>query len=237
LTVPPEKFFITSLLSTFMKIVAIGAHPDDPEIGCGGSLLLHADAGDAVTLVYATDGAAGSASIPKERLIRMRRTEAERSGAVLGADSVRFLSYCDGHLAYAGYDLVADIGRIIRSEKPDTVYTHSVLDAHPDHSALASATIEACRRAATPYFQELGQGRHTVGEIRLFEVWTPLQDFRVAVDITPVIDRKVEAIRQHASQLAATPYDEIARGLNRYRSIALRGSTYAEVFDTVRSTW
>jgi LmbE family N-acetylglucosaminyl deacetylase len=220
-----------------MKILAIGAHQDDPDIGCGGSLILHADAGDDVTIVYATDGAAGSAEIPKDQLAPLRRAEAEHSAAVLGAKRLIFLPFSDGQLAYAGYDLVTKLGRIVRSERPEIVYTHHPGDAHPDHRALATATLDACRRASTPYFQEMGEGRHTVTEIRLYEVWTPLQEYRRAIDVSAAIDRKTEAIRQHRTQLALIPYDEVARGLARYRSIAVRGSTYAEVFDTARATW
>ncbi|RXE57363.1 hypothetical protein ABH15_04560 [Methanoculleus taiwanensis] len=220
-----------------MRILAIGAHQDDPDIGCGGSLILHADSGDDVTVVYATDGAAGSATIPKDQLMPLRRTEAEHSAAVLGAKRLIFLPFSDGQLAYAGYDLVTELGKIIRSERPEIVYVHHQEDAHPDHRALAAATLDACRRASTPYFQEMGSGQHTVTEIRLYEVWTPLREYRRAIDVSTVIDRKTEAIRHHRTQLSLIPYDEVARGLARYRSIAVRGSTYAEVFDTARATW
>lgn len=220
-----------------MRILAIGAHQDDPDIGCGGSLILHADAGDDLTLVYATDGAAGSPEIPKEQLAPLRRAEAERSATVLGAERLVFLPFSDGQLAYAGYALVTELGRLIRSERPEIVYVHHPGDAHPDHRALAAATLDACRRASTPYFQEMGIGRHTVTEIRLYEVWTPLHEYRRAIDISAVIDRKAEAIRQHRSQIGLVPYDEVARGLARYRSVAVRGSTHAEVFDTARATW
>jgi len=220
-----------------MKVIAFGAHPDDPDIGCGGSLLLHADAGDEVVLIYATDGAAGAIDIAKEELAALRRSEAKRSARILGAQKTVFLPYPDGQLGYAGYDLVIALGRIIRAEKPDLVYTHNPNDSHADHRALSQASVEACRRAATPYFQELGEDQHTVQEIRLYEVWTPLSDFTYTVDITDVIERKAEAIREHATQIKRIPYDEIVLGLNRYRSIMLRKSRYAEVFATTRAVW
>jgi N-acetylglucosamine malate deacetylase 1 len=231
------NFFAAPINRIVMKVIAFGAHPDDPDIGCGGSLILHSRAGDEIVLVYATDGAAGAIDIEKDELAAMRRGEAERSARILGAEKILFLPYPDGQLGFAGYGLIVELGRIIRAERPDLVYTHNPDDSHTDHRALAQASIEACRRAATPYFQELGEERHAVKEIRLYEVWTPLPDFMHAVDITDVAERKAEAIREHVTQIKRIPYDEIALGLNRYRSVMIRKSRYAEVFATTRAVW
>jgi len=76
-----------------------------------------------------------------------------------------------------------------------------------------------------------------VGEIRLYEVWTPLAEPATALDITGVAERKGEAVRCHASQCGVHAYDEIALGLNRYRSLLVPGSRYAEAFGAARPRW
>lgn len=220
-----------------MHVLAIGAHPDDPEIGCGGSLALHAAAGDRVTVLYATAGGAGALGVPEDETAARRRAEAAAACALLGAGAPVFLDFSDGLLAYAGYPLVAAIGRAVREVRPEVVYLHHGGDAHPDHAALAAAGIDAVRRAGTPHFPDLGDRPHQVREVRLYEVWTPLAEPATAVDITGVAERKGEAVRCHASQCLVHAYDEVALGLNRYRSLLVPGSRYAEAFGAARPRW
>ncbi len=219
-----------------MNVLALGAHPDDAEIGCGGALALHADAGDRVYIACATDGEAGGMGVPPVKLARIRRDEATEAAGVLGADGVRFLGFPDGRLAWAGYDLVAAIVRIARELRPGIVYAPHPADAHPDHAALAVAAIDAVRRAGVRAFPELGEP-HRADELRLYEVWTPIAEVAVTVDISSVAERKAAAIRCHASQRGTAAFDEIALGLNRYRSVLLRTATYVEAFGAARTTW
>jgi len=81
-----------------MRVFAVGAHPDDPEIGCGGSMALHAAAGDRVAVLYATSGGAGSIGVSEEETAARRRAEAEEACAVLGAEAAIFLGFPDGRL-------------------------------------------------------------------------------------------------------------------------------------------
>ncbi len=219
-----------------MNVLALGAHPDDAEIGCGGALALHADAGERVTVACVTDGEAGGIGTAPATLAATRRGEAKAAAAVLGAAEVRFLGFPDGRLAWAGYDLVAALARLVRELRPDLVYVSHPGDAHPDHAALAEAAIDAVRRAGAHAFPELGEPHH-MGELRLYEVWTPLAGVAATVDISNVAGRKAAAIRSHASQRGTAAFDEIALGLNRYRSIHLRTATHVEAFGIARTTW
>ncbi|KAF5037673.1 N-acetyl-alpha-D-glucosaminyl L-malate deacetylase 1 [anaerobic digester metagenome] len=220
-----------------MNVLAIGAHPDDVEIGCGGALALHARAGDRVTVCCVTDGEAGGLDREPEELAALRRGEAEAGARTLGALEPLFLGFPDGRLAYAGYRLVAALGRFIREERPALVYVHHPEDGHPDHAHLAGAVIDACRRAGAHAFTDLGPTPHRVEGVRLYEVWTPLREVAVVVDISHVVRQKAEAIRCHASQVQLVPYDEVALGLNRYRSVLLRSAIHVEAFGTATTTW
>lgn len=219
-----------------MNVLALGPHPDDAEIGCGGALALHADAGDRVTVACATDGEAGGIGTAPAALAAIRRGEATAAAAVLGAAELRFLGFPDGRLGWAGYDLMAALVRLVRDLRPEIVYAPHPGDAHPDHATLAASAIDAVRRAGAHAFPELG-APHRPGELRLYEVWTPLAGVAVTVDISSVAGRKAAAIRCHASQRGTVAFDEVALGLNRYRSILLRTATYVEAFGTTRTAW
>ncbi len=219
-----------------MNVLAIGAHPDDAEIGCGGALALHADAGDRVAIACATDGEAGGTGAPPVKLARIRREEASTAASVLGAAEVRFLGFPDGRLAWAGYDLIAALVRLVRELQPEIVYAPHAADAHPDHAALSSASVDAVRRAGARVFPGLGEP-HRAETLRLYEVWTPLSEVAYTVDISGVAARKAAAIRCHASQGGTAAFDEVALGLNRYRSILLRTAVHVEAFGTARTIW
>ncbi len=219
-----------------MNVLALSAHPDDAEIGCGGTLALHADAGNRVTIACVTDGEGGDTGVPPVKLARIRREETTAAAAVLGVGEIRFLGFHDGRLTWAGYDLVAVLGWLVRELRPEIVYIPHAGDAHPDHAALTAAAIDAVRRAGAHAFPELG-GPHRASESRLHEVWTPLGEVGVTVDISSVADRKSAAIRCHASQRATVAFDELALGLNRYRSVLLRTATHVEAFGTARTAW
>ena len=131
-----------------MNVLALGAHPDDAEIGCGGALALHADAGDRVTVACATDGEArhGRAAVKLADPPRGDRSGRRRPRR----GRVRFLGFPDGRLAWAGYDLVAVLGRLV-CDRPNRLHPPRG-DAHPDHAALAAAAIDAVRRAGAHAF-------------------------------------------------------------------------------------
>lgn len=123
-----------------MKVLAIGAHPDDLEIFMFASLAAWRAAGAELVLAVATDGAAGGMQDPAT-LRLTRRTEAERAASLLGAAPI-LLDFADGGLMHdAG--LVAALAALIGAHKPDLVVTHAPNCYHADHRALASALLQA----------------------------------------------------------------------------------------------
>ena len=165
-----------------MNVLAIGAHPDDIEIGCGGALALHGLDGDQVVVCCATDGEAGGLSQAPTEIGAVRRAEAVAGAQRLGVLEPRFLGFPDGQLADAGFRLVTALGRLVREERPALVYVHHPEDVHPDHAHLGIAAIDACRRAGADAFPELGPNPHRVDGIRLYEVWTPLHEVALGLN-------------------------------------------------------
>ncbi|MFC3958114.1 PIG-L deacetylase family protein [Halovivax cerinus] len=204
-----------------MRVLAIGAHPDDVEIGVGGTIARHVERGDDVTHLIATDGAAGCRD-PADA----RRDEAVESARTLGVEDVRFLEFTDTGLTDDGR-VVDAIERHVTDLDADRVYVHAREDTHQDHRNCARATLSATRREGSVYAYETYSTRPT---------FTP----RHVVPLTEShLEAKLDAIRVHESQTDKTYInDGTIRGLARVRGRQANRS-FAEGFAVVRSidTW
>ncbi len=121
-----------------LDVLAVGAHPDDVELGCGGTLALLARAGHRVGLLHLTRGEAGTRGTVEER-----RAEAEAAGAALGAAEVLFLDCGDGALRRGSAEEDALI-RVLRRHRPEVVLGPAPSDRHPDHGRAHRLLADAC---------------------------------------------------------------------------------------------
>ena len=195
-----------------LRILGIFAHPDDSEFTCGGAAALWSDQGAQITYVIITNGAAGS-NDPNQNLaelVRMREAEQRAACAVLGVQEVIFLGYADGTLQPT-IELRRELTRIIRQLKPDRVITGDPTAVfygteyinHPDHRAAAEAAIYAVFPSAVtrPIFPELLAEGYEPHQVK--EVYISGDDAynNIHIDISSTLERKVEALRCHKSQL------------------------------------
>lgn len=201
-----------------MKVLVVAPHPDDESIGCGGSLCLHAARGDTITVVFLTSGELGLEDLPPEEARRVREAEAAAAAEILGVAELRFLRQPDWFLVDAIDAVASLLAREVELAAPSLIYRPHPGEWHPDHRAAHAISGRV--------------GPIAAGEIptRGYEVWTPLAEFDDVEDITPVMDRKLTAIRAHASQLARFRYDQGIDGLNRFRGALGAHVEYAEVF-------
>jgi LmbE family N-acetylglucosaminyl deacetylase len=231
----------------FKRVLAVFAHPDDPEFGAGGSMAKLAKDGANVTYVIVTDGSQGGED-PNQKdseLIAIRQREQRAAARVLGIKKVEFLNYKDGHLA-PDLKLRRDIVRMIRKHKPELVITHipgRVLDApmggsHPDHLAVGEATMAAVYpdsrnpRAFRSLLKE-GYEPHVVNEVWI-PYWTLGDHY---VDISNTLDLKLKALKAHQSQIAkpGAEWDVDKWVRKRSRDIGKKGGyRYAESFKRIR---
>lgn len=191
------------------RILVITAHPDDVDFGAGGSVAAWTSAGSEVTYCIITDGDAGGFDdgVPRDRIPAIRRAEQTAAAQVLGVGDVVFLGYADGRLEVT-MDLRRDLARVIRRVRPDRVVCQSpernyerIFASHPDHLAAGEAALCAVYPdARNPYtFPELmaeGLGRHVVSEVWMMGGPDP----DTYVDVTATFDKKLAALRAHASQ-------------------------------------
>jgi LmbE family N-acetylglucosaminyl deacetylase len=216
-----------------MKVLVFAAHPDDVEIGCGGTIAKHVEKGDDVLTVYMTSGESGSLTHSKKELAEIREKEAIEAGKVLGVKRAEFLRNPDGFLDYNKENFVKLIS-IIREERPDIVYVHHATDNHHDHKETNKLVLDAVKQAAYPLFQECKGEPWDVGTVLTYEVWTPLHDFAYVEDITEFIGNKVKALEQHRSQIKEIAFHKAAEGLARYRGVLTGKGDYCEVFGVVK---
>jgi LmbE family N-acetylglucosaminyl deacetylase len=223
--------------------LVVVAHPDDVEFNFGGTMALWIEAGWRVVYVIATRGDKGSddPAMTPDALAEMRAAEQRQAAAFLGAVGVEFLGYEDGALEPT-LALRRDIARQIRRHRPErlvtvdpsALYTERYIQ-HPDHLAAAQATLAATYvardRLTMPELLAEGLGPHAVREVYIGGA----ADADLWVDITTSIDRKLDALRVHRSQISEE-FLSIAREFARE---AARGAPeprpeYAERFKVVR---
>jgi LmbE family N-acetylglucosaminyl deacetylase len=190
------------------SILTIQAHQDDTDIACGGTIAKLTKMGKKVTYLLLTDGRHGVADpeIPSAEAIKMRNEEQKRAAKILGVTDVKFLDFPDQHLD-SSLELRRRLIGIIRDIKPDIVFTFDPwrpYEGNRDHRHTGMMAIEAAGFAYDMFeYPEKDADLQLVLEMYLFQPFLP----DTWIDITDTIDLKLEAIRQHETQLG----DQIAK--------------------------
>jgi N-acetylglucosamine malate deacetylase 1 len=198
------------------RVLAFGAHPDDLEVGAGGLLARLASRGVQVI--------AAVVSVPS--LIAERTKEATRAAAILGAKLAILNPEKKSRVEdIPMHQLVAQMDTLVNDVRPDLVITHSAHDLHWDHGLVNRATVSALRRwpcnllaYVSSYEMNAQNSTRTVGQC--------------FADISETIERKVQAIAAHETQLANIELDstrDLARAMGR-----LAGVQYAEAYEVLR---
>lgn len=194
------------------RALVVGAHPDDIDFGCAGTVATWVDAGVEVTYLLVTRGDQGGFDeTPREQMAALREAEQRDAAKAVGVSDVRFLDgYRDGWVEPT-HELQKDVTRVIRQVRPQRMLIQSpernyerLPASHPDHLA----TGEACIRAVYPAARNPFSWPELVTDDGL-EPWTVNEVFVVAhpgadhaVDVTDSFDRKLAALQCHRSQTA-----------------------------------
>lgn len=202
-----------------LKIVCIGAHPGDPEFGCGGTMAKFSNAGHSVSFLYLTRGEAGDPSKSYAESAAIRTREAEKACNILHAKAV-FAGQIDGNTILSK-EKNDDIDKLISAENPDLLFTQWPMDSHPDHQVAGMLGLTAWIRSSRNfqlYFYEVNTGSETMA-------FTPT-DY---VDITSVREQKKEAMYSHTSQDPDGTYKNYFKPLEEFRGLEC-GVKAAEAF-------
>lgn len=198
-----------------MKVLVFGAHPDDLEIGMGGTIAKHVDVGDDVVMIVGT--------VPSQT--DRRKDEARRGAEILGGE-LRFLEIESNEFEY-NRRLVGQIDALLKEIDPELIYTHWDQDSHQDHNNLSRGVISATRknRCSVLMYEQTIPGGIVPGGFKA-------QSF---VDVSKYIDRKIESIRAHESQheLNGDLWLQGVRGRASYRGFQINVA-YAEAFEVIK---
>jgi LmbE family N-acetylglucosaminyl deacetylase len=231
------------------RILVVMAHPDDVDFSFAGSVAVWTGAGIDVTYCIVTDGDAGGSEtgIPREEMAELRRREQCDAAAVVGVDDVRFLAHPDGRVE-ANLALRCDISRVIRQVRPQRVVCQSpernwdrIYASHPDHMATGEATVAAVYPDARNRWAHIELAEEGLEPWTVDELWigagAPGAPSHY-IDITATIERKVEALIAHKSQIAdPDAVGEMVKGWTRGLAelAGLPDSSYAEAVRVVNT--
>ena len=194
-------------------ILAVGAHPDDIDIGSAGTVAKFVKEGGKAFYLVLTDGSKGSENpkISNKELTKIRRAEQQKAADILGVEKVFFLGFVDGELKNTP-TLCKQIVKIIRQIKPTTVICwdptlyydeNRMMVNHPDHRIAGEATMDSvypfARNARTfPELLDEGLEPHVVEELLIMN----FSRANYFVDISGTIDKKLKALAYHKSQFS-----------------------------------
>jgi len=197
-------------------ILALAPHPDDLEIGCGGTLAQHNKRGDEVHIYIATSGEAGGEAAT-------RRAEQEAAAKILGVKEIHWGNFVDTKLSENSLSLMKDLENIIDAIRPDTVYINHIHDTHQDHREMAQVAHSATRYVSNVLAYETPSS--TGFEPTVF------------MDTSDTLALKIEALEAHASQVERTHVRlnivEIALATSHFRGVQGKMSC-AEAFMPIR---
>ncbi len=184
-----------------VRVLVIGAHPDDAEVSAGGLVVRHCRLGSSVRMVSVTDGRSGHHEIPPDELVRIRRLEALQAGERVGAEYAVW-DFPDGALE-PSLAVRSAIIREIRQFAPDLVLTHRPNDYHPDHRAVGVAVQDASYLVTVPHVcpetPTLSRDPVVAYMCDLFTRPNPLRP-DVLLDTSDEFDLAVQMSACHASQ-------------------------------------
>ncbi len=217
-----------------MRILAIGAHPDDLEILCGGTLAKYASRGHQIVMAHLCSGSLGSKDIPPQELARIRDEEARRSASLINAEVLGPIA--DDLDLYPTREMRRKVVDIIRYAKPDIIITHSPLDYMPDHTTTAQLVFDSAFTATLPNYKSEYPAHEEMVPIFYMDTLVGLKFHPTHwVDITDFFEVKKKMLLCHESQYKWIKGHHLSDPINlietmaRFRGLQC-GAMFAEAF-------
>lgn len=208
-----------------LKIIAIGAHPDDIELACGGTLADAVYKGHDVTMIIITGNASMDHNGDSIRTDDEAKNEQINAAKKLGITKVEILGFDDMNVPYS-QALISKLDKILNQIKPDMTFTHFIFDTHQDHIRTAQSTLSAARKQNTIFLYEpinpSGRG------------YIPFRA-QIYFDISATMHKKIDSLKEHKSQYKkyGDTWIEGVTARAKFRGFEM-GVDYAEAFELVR---
>lgn len=172
-----------------MNILAVGAHPDDIEVGCGGTMIKYAQRGHNIFLLLISKGEMGGEA-------EVRYKEQMKAAEIIGARGVFWGGFTDTELLNRGNEIIHSVEGYIQEIQPSFIFVNFFDDTHQDHRTVNRSVLSAARYVRNVMFYEVPTTNN----------FTP----NVFVDIGSVLDLKLEALKAHASQIMKTNIEDVS---------------------------
>jgi|SRR5690625_3984731 len=218
-----------------MNVLAIGCHPDDLEIGCGGTLAKLADQGHTIFMAHVANGDKGHKVIKPKELKDIREKEAISSGQLIGA-KVFNLNIPDLFVKSDNDHIIFELTDIIRKTKPDFIITHPPEDYMKDHMEVSKAVFDASFAATIPHYETSYPAYEKIVPIYYMDTLAGINFSPTEyVDITNYIDIKIKMNNCHQSQIKwlkehdGIDFLDFVSTVSKFRGIQ-SGVEYAEGF-------
>ena len=213
------------------NVIVISPHPDDLEIGMGGTASKLIDCGLNVVSLVVTDGRRSTSvyGLSEDEVARLRESEVREAVGILGIEYLILLGLEDVKSDENKSKFRSELSAALKRFKPEEIYMpHPEIDKHPTHRTVSALALETVR--ASP-----AGGLPPSLKVWCYEVWTPFGTYDRIEDISLQMHLKTAAIDAHRSQIDYKDYTDGMRGLNRYRAVFSETSgmtimEYAEVF-------
>ncbi|GAA5262983.1 hypothetical protein KTGMC3_P1725 [Methanocalculus sp. MC3] len=208
-----------------MRVLAIGAHADDVELGCGGTLLRHRDAGDEINILVITHSGYSSSTKNFVRDREVAIKEAKKSADMLKANF--FCLEKEPLVLVPTEQMVLELDEVISRINPDRVYVHRSTDTHSDHAAVGYIALRAARKCDSVLLYRSN-----------WYIMDNDAEDKYYVDITSYIEEKKELIAVFESEMKAVNYSWIDFVIKQNLAAGAKiGVDYAETFQIVKMVW
>ena len=216
-----------------MNILGIGCHPDDLEIGCGGTLAKYAKQGHKVFMCHITNGNMGHKIIQPDELREIRTKEAEEAARVLGAEAIT-LDIDDTYVEADDKALRNKLTEVVRNTKADIIITHNQFDYMRDHEQAGALAVDASFVTTLPHLIAGSQSTDNFPPVFFMDTLAGIGFIPSEyVDISAEMELKLEAIACHKSQIVwmkehdGIDFLDFVRTCNKYRGLQ-SNCAYAE---------
>ena len=225
-----------------MNILAVGCHPDDLEIGCGGTLAKYAMQGHHVVMCHVANGNRGHVVILPEELRQIRREEAQKAGGVLGAAEVISIDVADLEVDAQNEETKKKVIDVIRYVRPDVIITHSPLDYMKDHLEVGKLVFDASFSSSVPHMVTDHSAYGKISPVYYMDTLAGVNFLPTEyVDVSDTIEKKLAALDCHQSQVGwmkehdGIDFIDFVRTVSKFRGLQC-GVRFAEGFQSCM-TW
>lgn len=218
-----------------MNVLGIGCHPDDLEIGCGGTLAKYAKQGHKVFMCHIANGNMGHKVIEPEELAGIRAKEAENAAKALGAEALA-LDVGDAYVEAGNKEVRNKLTEIVRYTRADVIITHNPSDYMRDHEQAGALACDVSFMITLPHLIAGSQAADNFPPVFYMDTLAGIGFIPTEyVDITAEMEQKLEALSCHASQIVwlkehdGIDFLDFVRTCNKYRGLQ-SNCVYAEGF-------